>query len=60
MKPAATSGLFECALAIARERSETLTQLRRALERNNTADVIRLAKELTGLQEQDDHARKVG
>lgn len=49
MTPAAI-GLFECALAIARSRAETLDLLRKALEKADADEVFRLARALTGLQ----------
>jgi hypothetical protein len=49
MTPDATSGLFDCALAIARSRNETLELLRQAIERTDADEVLRLAKALTGL-----------
>jgi hypothetical protein len=43
--------LFEAALSIARSRAQTLDQLRRALERDDDAEALSIARRLTGLSD---------
>jgi hypothetical protein len=46
-------GLVDAALEIARKRKETLTDLRKALEVNDSEGALKLARKLCGLEEQE-------
>ena len=50
-------GLAEAALEIARRRRETLVRLRAALERGDTTEALRLAKELCGVKHEQESDR---
>lgn len=52
--PSLLGGLVEAALAITRQRRETLGRLRKALDAGNDGEALDLARELCGLNEKSD------
>jgi hypothetical protein len=50
MTPASVNGVFEAAVEISRARLQTLALLRQALEQGRTAEALKLARSLAGLE----------
>ena len=55
--PESSEGIIEVALKIARNRRETLDKIRSAFSRNDKVEVLRLAKELCGIKDDEEMHR---